>query len=467
MSFFDHTINTVERSLSDRTEDTGKFWGTDDPTVNEKGNVTRGGMFPHQRDWWKLENFIRVLVGGFGCGKTLIGAKRIIGLALENAPIPVACVSPTFSVARETIILTIAELLAGKKTHYGRAMTWTYNATIHEFRIRLHGRNARIIVYSGERPESLRGPNLAAGWIDEPFLMDEEVFNQMIARIRHPDTVRSELNLTGTPEQLNWGYELCEGELGERHDVGFLTASTRDNLALDPLYVPRLESAYTGKASAAYVDGEFVNLSKGIVYYGFDPRVNVKSIPEIPPGAELGCGMDFNVDPFACIVFWRLGDYVHVIKEYQLPNADTPYVLELLREDWNDSDKRPNGPYLYTIFPDASGIQRRTSAPGGKSDYSYIRDARFVIDAPRANPLVRDRENAVNGKLAPRRGEPTLTIDPGCKGLIKALSTYTHELKHTRPQKRLSHVLDAFGYPIHRLFPHDRRFVLQTRVRGL
>src|SRR5205807_2520124 len=107
----------------------------------------------------------------------------------------------------------------------------------------------------------------AAAWLDEPFIMHRDVFDQMIARVRHPDSSVKEILLSGTPEQLNWGYDLCVGELKERNDVGMVQASTHTNKALDEGYVGRLEGVLTERAAAAFVDGKFVNLAEGMVYY--------------------------------------------------------------------------------------------------------------------------------------------------------------------------------------------------------
>lgn len=73
-------------------------------------------------------------------------------------------------------------------------------------------------------------------------------------------------------------------------------------------------------------DGEDINLGTGLVYYGFNPAEHVVDLP-IPPGAELGVGMDFNVDPMTVVVFWRLKDHVHYFREIEIPNADTEYIL--------------------------------------------------------------------------------------------------------------------------------------------
>lgn len=463
MGYYEDAMSPVQR-MPMFSATGGDFWRKKEPVIRE-GKIVTGGMFPAQRTWWDMTNFIKVLVAGYGAGKTNIGCKWIISMALACAPVPVVTVSPTFPVARRTVIHTIMELLAGKQSIYGaQGLWWKYHKTEHEFKIRRNGRTATIWCYSGEDPESLRGPNVGPVLIDEPFIQDEEVFKQMIARVRHPDAPYKQIGMTGTPEQLNWGYQLCVGKYRHQHDVNMVQASTRSNLALDSGYVKRLEGAYTGKAATAFVDGGFVNLAAGIVYYGFDPMPggNVRDLP-IPENAELGVGMDFNVNPFAFVIFWKAGSHMHVFEEFELPNADTEYACSVIsdrfsREPYDASGQggRITKQILRIIYPDATGNARKTSAPGGKTDFTYIRNAGFDIDAPHDNPKVKDRENAVNGKFAPRVGAPTLTISPSCTRLIEALSLYSHEQRNEKAQKAMSHIIDALGYPVNRLFPVDK-----------
>jgi hypothetical protein len=412
-------------------------------------------MWKHQRDWWKLNNFVKALVGGYGSGKTLIGSKRLIASSLENAPCPVAGVSPSFPLARKTMITTIRELLVGKQSILDE-FEWKWNGQYHEFAINYHGRNALIQICSGERPDSLRGPNLASAWIDEPFIQDRAVFEQMIARVRHPEARLLEILLTGTPEQLNWGYDVCIGEDKDVADVGLVQADTRFNKALNPEYAERLLHALDEKTARAYVGGEFVNLATGMVYYGFDRGRNVQELG-VPEGVELGAGMDFNVNPMSAAVFWRAGSHVHFIDEIELPNADTEYMCDMLRERYEDK--------LIDVYTDATGSARKTSAPGGKSDFTYIRNAGFRVNARNSNPKRKDRYNAVNGKLNPKEGEPTLTVEPTCVKLIKYLSTYSHELMDR--QVAMSHLLDAASYPIAYLFPVSRKQVQLVKLQGM
>ncbi len=441
------------------------LWNLDLPTLNENGAVIKGGMWPSQRRWWDLPNYIKLYIGGYGAGKTRILCMRMIALALHNAPAPVAMVSPSFSMAQETTILTTRELLAGKQDYVrSKKVAFDYTerkSSPHEFQIFTRGRIGRILVYSGQDPHKLKGPNLAAVGIDEPFIQEYAVFEQMLARVRHPFSRKREINLTGTPEQLNWGFDLAEGDLRDKFDVGLVTSSTIENKALPAEYVKTLLDGMDPRAAEAYVHGRFMNLCKGLVYYSFDRRENVVQLarPEI---AWVGSGMDFNVDPMAATVFWYdpQRHHMHYFAEYELPNSDTEEMCALLQQKhWEDG--------LRKVFPDASGRTRSTKAPVGRTDYKIIEEAGFEICARReGNPLQRDRYNSVNSRLRGRDGVIKITIDPSCKRLIKYLSLYNHELMLKPNQKAMSHLLDAFSYPPAYLFPVDKRTLNQLRIRG-
>jgi hypothetical protein len=434
------------------------FWRMEEPVLGPDGQVIRGGMWDHQREWWQLPNFIRGLVTGYGGGKTMSLAKRMIALALHNAPVPVVTVSPTYPMAETTIVESIGELLEGRAQGSGwiwddagprfdpsQVLTWRLvKSQPYKFEIQYRGRRAKILCMSGEHPNRLKGSNIAAAGIDEPFMQQRAVFDQIVARVRHPAARRREINITGTPEGvIGWGYDLFEGELRAKHDVGLVQCSSRANKALPEGYVDRMDSSFDDTARAAYVEGKFVNMSSGRVYHAFDGTVHIEDIP-VPPGAEWGCGMDFNVNPMAFCVFWRSGDRVHFVREFEEPNSDTQDAAQKLREAF---------PGLRFIYPDASGKARSTKSPRGKSDFDYLRDAGFHILAPNANPTHRDRFNSANGAMKHRR----VTVSPACKKLRVYLMSYSHEDMHTEEQKKMSHLLDAWSYPIHYLLPATKK----------
>jgi len=415
----------------------------DEPELDASGAVVRGGMWEHQRKWWDMPNFIKALVTGYGGGKTMTLGKRTIYTALRNSPVPVMTVSPTYPMAEATVVETINELLDGRCSGEKYMRFRLLKKTPYTFNITNRRAVATIKCYSGEKPARLKGPNMAAAYIDEPFIQHEDVYKQVIARVRHPLAKLREIGLTGTPEGVvGWGYELCEGEKGVKQNVGFVQASTDANRALSPDYVARMEAAYDPEALKAYRHGLFVNMSQGRVYHSFDSTIHVVDCP-MPAHAELCVGMDFNVDPMAYLVFWRSGDRIHFVAEYEKFDSDAEECAQDIRNDH---------PSVRKIYPDASGAQRSHAGNKGMSAHAYLRKAGFSLQCRPSNPAIVDRINAVNGGL--RNGK--VTISPECRKLRSYLLANTHKDSHKQSQKAMGHLLDAFGYPIAYLFPVDR-----------
>ena len=430
------------------------MWRKEDPILNDDGVVIKGGMWQHQRDWWDSPAFIKALVMGYGGGKTLIQAKRAIAMARHNPKSPYMVVSPSYKMAKRTIIPTIVELLDARgpieKKLKGKALRYTYNKSEFEFKISGGG---TIWIGSGDEPKSLKGPNLGGAGIDEPFVQDIAVFEQMIARVRCPKARHREISLTGTPEDLNWGYDICQGDDKHKYDLQLIQASTRDNLALPEDYVKTLDNAYDAKMAEAYVDGKFVNMATGRIYYGFERNRNVKSIP-FPPNTPSRLGQDFNVDPMAGCLFWINGNHMHIYAEMEYQNSNTDYAIPEAQ-----SIAEQAGGKLIVAYPDPSGKSRKTSAPAGQTDFTIIKSCGVRVKARTKAPLIRDRRNAFNKKLA----DGSLTIDPDCKRMIKYLEQLSHE--KLNKQEEMTHLTEAAGYPIEYLFP-IRRPIIQNGSGG-
>ena len=461
----------------------GSFWRKDTPIIqqtDEGPKVIRGGMFPHQVAWWDLPNFVKGLVTGYGGGKSLTLYKRAIASALQNAPAPVIICLPSYPMARMITIPAMEELLDGKQSLLGRrAFKWDFRGIAPlRFRIWYRGREATIWVLSSEKPRALVGPNVAAVYMDEPFIQPYLAFDKLQSRVRHPAARSKEICLAGTPEQLNWGYDLFRGELSERFDTGLVQASTTANLALGPEYAERLLAGYDEETAAAYVGGEFRNLAKGRIYFGFEESRNVVPddqvlLPQgvnmvqgpggfpIPVGARLGLGMDFNVNPMAFCVFWYTDWHIHYLWEQEIPNADTAYACQVVREKFG-------GPqFLEDSFPDPACNQRKTSATGGKTDGKILQSFGFALYHRRAHPTRRDRYNAANACFRPAVNPqlPRATVSPNCKKLIAALSEYTDSNRNTEEGKKLSHILDAATYAPEYLFGLERPKIYQKQIR--
>lgn len=107
-----------------------------------------------------------LVLGGRGAGKTRAGAEWVRGLALgvppfADAPVsPIALVAETMSDVREVMVEGVSGLLAIHP--HGERPRWEPT------RRRLEWPNGALAQgFSAEDPESLRGPQFAAAWLDE------------------------------------------------------------------------------------------------------------------------------------------------------------------------------------------------------------------------------------------------------------------------------------------------------------
>ena len=280
-----------------------------------------------------------------------------------------------------------------------------------------------------------------------------------------------------TPEQLGWGADLAEGEMRDKYDVGLVVGSTLENKALPRDYIEGLLKSFDPKVADAYLHGKFVNLARGMVYYAFDRDANVREM-QMPQGAKLFAGMDFNVNPFCAVVGWYTDNHIHYIDEIELENSDTQEMAHLLMSTYgkpgailpmcrkNDTDITLTTSPLREVFPD-SNAGRSTNSPGGRTDYDWLKEAGFIVRKnPRGNPPLRDRWNSVNALLAEGPVGVRMTVEPRCTKLIRYMSQYAHEFKHRDSQKALSHLLDARDYPACYLFPATRPSTSMASVDG-
>ena len=386
--------------------------------------IKKENFLPHQLQWWDLDTFYKIMVGGYGSGKTYIGALRCIYLSYMNSPHPGMYVSPTWALATKTIIITMKEILQRAEVDY------KFNQQRGEFVI--DNWNGLIWVGSGDKPDSLRGPNLSWAGIDEPFIQRKDVFDQMVARVRIAKAPCREIFLTGTPEQMNWGWQLTNRT---DLDMGIVFGSTLDNEYLPQQYKDNLLSAYTKEQVDAYVYGKFVNLTQGRVYREFDRSEHAKKREsmELP----IGIGMDFNVDAMTSIIFYKGPNWIHAFDEIRLKNSNTFEMCEILKE------KYPSG----VVYPDASGSARKSSST--QSDHDIIKKAGFKIRSPRKNPPVRDRVNAVNKLI--RDGNFSCENAPNLIMDLERNVWKSGDVDKSDPEQ--SHASDAIGYAVNFLFP--------------
>ncbi len=385
------------------------------------------------------------MVGGLGSGKTYIGALRIIHNSYLNRGLPNQYVSPTYPMAKKTIVLAIQKILDNA------GITYRYNKTDHEFYI--HNWGGIIWIASGDDTNSLKGPNVASAGIDEPFIQSEEVFKQMTARVRIKDAGIREIFLTGTPEQLNWGYSLAKNKEGKL-DVGRVFANTKDNIHNAEDYYDKLLAIYDENEVKAYTEGKFINLTSGRVCKPFDEDIHVinrTDIKELLEYVPVECGIDFNVDYMSVECFFDINGYLHFFKEFRKSNTDTYEISQMVNDYFKDKTD-----IQITMYPDATGKARKSSST--RSDHDILKEYGFSVRTRKGNPPVRDRVNAWNKLLR----EKKITIQEGeCPYLIEdneIMVWKNGDLDKTTDPKR-THAFDGGSYPVAYKYPIRNDFV--------
>lgn len=202
------------------------------------------------------------------------------------------------------------------------------------------------------------------------------------------------------------------------------------------------------------IDGEFVSLA-GAVYWMVSKELHVREPPRVATDitrAFLSERLEYGESDV--IIGVDYPGYAVVLKLY------APDILYAIREYVHESDTSPAHLAQRLIADGYGGAVIVDDASGEYSQHGVLasrmmRQAGFRVVHRKKNPHVLDRVRSVQAKLcdaATRR--VSLFVSKSCPMLIKAL--LTQEYVGGRPDKDCGYkddILDALGYPIHRLFP--------------
>lgn len=379
-----------------------------------------------------LEHKYRAFVAGFGSGKTVVGSIAQCMDYWSHPKVNQGYFAPTYPQIRDIFYPTIDEV-----AHWSglRTEIRTGDKEVHFY----SGRQYRgtTICRSMERPETIIGFKVGHSLVDEldvmPLEKAEHAWNKIIARMRWPGSL-NRVDVTTTPEGFRFVYKKFKENPTERY--GMIQASTRDNaLNLPEDYIPSLIETYPAELIDAYIDGQFVNLTSGTVYYAFKRHDNCTDALE-REGEPLRIGMDFNVGKMAAVVYvvrdgvwYGVGEFVDVF--------DTPAMIEAIKQRYPKHSIR--------VYPDASGRNRK-SVDALKTDISMLEQAGFSVYTHKTNPLVRSRVLAAN--KAYQEKKVMMNIER-CAETAKCLEQLAYD-KNGEPDKKsnLDHLPDAATYPI-------------------
>lgn len=411
---------------------------------------------PSQRDFVYSPDPFPAFVGGFGSGKTAAGIARLMRLKRYCPGQDVAYYLPTYPLIEDIAFQRFPALFERNGIDF----------KLNQQKAVMETALGRIIFRNMEQPDRIVGYEVAHSIVDEldtlPIDKARAVWNKIIARNRQKAVtasgkpVRNTVGVVTTPEGFRFVYDRWVKNASPGYAL--YKAKTADNAANLPAdYIENLRNTYTPSLLAAYLEGEFVNLTAGSIYAEFDRELNGTDAT-IEAGEALHIGMDFNVGNMSAVVcVIRHGEPLALEEIVQV--RDTPAIIETIKGRYSK--------HTITVYPDASGGATK-SVNASLSDITLLRAAGFTVLAPNRNPSVKDRIMAMN-QMIHNQGKRRLLVNfDRCPTLVEGLERQAYN-KSGEPDKTagFDHLNDALGYFINYKFGLNRSTVTLHRLSGI
>ena len=389
-------------------------------------------LSPAQASICQDDSRFRVAVTGRRFGKTHLAIRELCKHATEpNAN--VYYIAPSYRQAKTIAWTQLVDKL--------KSLNWIKRKNEAELTVRL--KNGSLISLKGaDNPDSLRGVGLTFVSLDEAQDLDPRLWREVI-RPALSDRKGKAL-FTLTPKGVgSWGHELYT-EAQELDDWQAWQYKTIDGGRVEASELEQAKRDMDAKTFQQEYCATF-NTYSGRVYYNFERQQHIVKAPDY--NSILHVGMDFNVGNMClCIANVDADGMITIYDEISLQSSNTDEVCQELK------NRYPNAKIM--VYPDPACKQRRSSA-GGRTDLSILQNAGFVVRVRNKHTPVRDRINAVNGKLKNAHEQIGLAVDSRCKNVINSLErlVYKEGTNVVDKDHGYDHMADAVGYLVDYLFP--------------
>ena len=389
-----------------------------------------------QEDFVFSESKYPAIVGGLGSGKSKGGTMRLVIKMLSDPGSNGAYYMPTYDLIKLRAMPGIEQDL--------EQLGIGYSLNKSDYSIQMHG-YGNIILRSYDRPERIIAYETAHSIVDEIDTLAKDkaalVWRKVTERNRQKRSTVNTIGAVTTPDQGFNGFVYSKWGKNLQPGYELIKAPTASNPYLPDDYIEQIRSNYDPILAELYINGEFVSLNKNKVYHFFNRSQHHTNRVITDQDKFLHVGLDFNIGG-TCATMWVIDDNKPIAVD-EFSSHDT--------YDFINNLNRYKGKTII-VYPDASGKAGSTNAT--LSDIGLIEQAGYQVDAPQANPAVRDRINAVNALLSHDR---ILINTDKCENLTHAMETQGYTVKGD-PEKYDQHPaiddwLDASGYFLNRKYP--------------
>ncbi len=377
---------------------------------------------------------------GYGGGKSFSLIMKALSLSSINCGLPGGLLAPSYKMLKRDIVPLFKDICRDNNID----LIWNQqDAFFH-----IPETSTQIFCFHSEDDgDSIRGPNLAFGLINEVTMCSKGAYDAFLARLRLKKANLLQLVMSGTPEGFsNWVYEYFIES--PREDTELIFGRSVENKHVHESYFENLKLSYDEQMQKQYLDGQFVNMSGRAALWSFNRFKHLNQNAERIESLPVWISLDFNVNPMAATIWNRMpqesGKLLRAFDEICLNSSDTYEMARVIKEKY--------GTHV-TIFPDPAGDARSTKSRGF-TDITILREAGFQdIRYKKSITSVRDCLNASNNLL----DKNLIEIHPRCKNFIAdaeqcTLKSGGLEIEKTKNPMR-SHWLDGFKDMIDYEFP--------------
>jgi hypothetical protein len=385
----------------------------------------------------------RTAVCGRRFGKTYVALRELAKHAAKKNQ-QVLYVAPSYRMAKSIAWESLKAKLKDLK--------WVDQTNEAELTIRLKS-GSKIFLKGAENKEALRGSGYDFIVLDEFQDLDPELWTAVL-RPTLSDRKGKALFI-GTPRGVGSFSHDMYTMAKDTNDWSAFTFTTLEGGQVDAQEIEEAKRDLDERTFQQEYLSTF-NTYSGTVHFSFNRDKHVQPVTNFDT-KEIHCGMDFNYDPMSVAISVIERGVVYFIDEINMSGSNTDDVVTELKNRYPNSN--------ITIYPDAAGRQRKTSA-GGRTDISILQNAGFKVNYKLSNPPIRDRVNAVNSKLKNTNGLITMFIDPKCKQIIRSIERLMYKPNTTViDQTDDIHMADAVGYLIDYLYPVKKETTAKQPLR--
>ena len=318
---------------------------------------------------------------------------------------------------------------------------------------------SEIHVLGLDKPQRIEGIPWTGGGIDEFADLKSEAWEANIypalntVNPTRPD-YRAWCWLLGVPDGLNHYYDLCETAKadpdGQFRVFHWMTEEIFPEMAAEAKKVMS-ERQYSQEFRAAF------ETASGRIYENYSP--DNYTTETILPHEQLHWMHDQNYTPLSSAVGVRRGDDMYLLDEIVLISAVSEQSALEFVEKYKDHKNKH-----VMLYGDPAG--RAGEKHGHASDYTDIEGVlkangwRCTRKIRNKHPAIKDRQNAVRGKIKTADGKVSLYVNiktaPWChKGLatvqLQEGSTFQEDQKN-----QYQHITTAIGYCVEIIWPIQR-----------